>query len=46
MRMSWGETLLELGKELCRRRWELRIEKKGNGEETLTDDAVSGWPPR
>lgn len=38
-----GEQLRELGKELRRRRWELRIEKKGNGEETPTADAVSGW---
>jgi len=41
-----GEKLRELGKDLRRRRWELRIEKKGNGEETPTADAVSGWLPR
>lgn len=41
-----GDTLRELGKELRRRRWELRTEKKGKGEETLTGDAVSGLLPR
>ena len=35
--------LRELGRELRKRRWELRSEKKGSGEETPTADAVSGW---
>jgi hypothetical protein len=37
------DDLRDLARDLRRRRWELKTEKKGMGEETLAERSASGW---